>query len=807
MLKANRVKRAFGKALWLGATVFATGLFISSVKALPENVAPKQNTKARFSVDIDTILNVTIPELFEFEIRSDSILHYAEFGFDVSTNHVTGYTAYASVVNTDFINTADMDKRIPTIPNSAPNITEDFPLNRWGLSFPAQDPDLFLPATTNMIIENYDSPAQDRTVSAVIGTRINNETASGHYLCTIDFQVVPNVIPDTIRSIEFMQQMSAEVATSMQEDTSYQLRDNRDGKSYWVVKHDGQIFMEQNLDLEFTNDIEGGVPVYTVLRPASSDVTEERVMTMVEPWATSTSDIYYYRATEDLYFPEGYKTPIDTDDLSPYGDEFKFSAGSYYSWSSATAGTGGSVSAANTAAAESVCPKGWRLPTPSEGSLFTVNRPLVRSGHFDSTTGNVIGIYDGANPDSGALYLWTSSTGTTANDIKYFEITNNNISIEEGSRTDGFSVRCVANPPNEFTLTYDANGGSNVPAQYHRITWDESIEMTLPMGTEAPTLAGKNFLGWALTADANLPDFSNTEDLLTLIPGEPTTIYAVWRTPCNPSASNISEAVCMQDVNSTVAATMTAGTAYQLMDYRDGKNYFIAKINGVVWMTQNLDFEISKKGTLLTAAMTDVTADKTLTVDTESNIRYKDGGDIYFVGGLDTSADSTTLSDSDSSWHYHAGSYYSWEAAAAGSELEDGVATESICPKGWTLPKLITDPDSGSTLSGLLTDEHVAFNTASDSAITDENDAITFKADLDLTTLLDGPHYITFAGYSTEYGRVLLPGGAVRFWTSESVDGDHAKGLSLYHSSDLQLIQTLQNEYKNTQYSVRCVLK
>ena len=807
MLKANRVKRAFGKALWLGATVFATGLFISSVKALPDPSTPKQNARARFSVGVDTVLNVTIPDRFEFEIRSDNIFHSTQFGFNVSTNHVTGYIAYASVVNTDFVNSADSQKVIPTIPESAPNITEDFPLNHWGLSFPSQDPDTFQSATTNMWIETYELPVEERTVNTLIGARINNEIPSGHYLCTIDFQVVPNVIPETIRSIEFMQEMSAEVATSMQEDTSYQLRDSRGGKSYWIYKHDGQIVMEQNLDLEFTNDIEEGVPVYTVLHPDNSDVTVERTMTLVEPWAASTSDIYYYRDTYDLYYPEGYKTPIDTDDLSPYSDEFKFSAGSYYSWSSATAGTGVSVDAGNTAASESICPKGWRLPTPTEGQLFTVNTPLVRSGHFDSATGNVIGIYDGADQNSGALYLWTAYTGTTANDIKYFEITNSGVSVEEGSRTDGFSVRCIANPPNEFTLTYDANGGQDAPSQYHRVSWDENIEMTLPMGAEAPTYTGKNFLGWARNANANVPEFTSVDDILTLIPGEPTTIYAIWRTPCNPSASTISEAVCMQDMNSTIASTMTAGTAYQLMDYRDGKNYFIAKINGVVWMTENLDFEISKKGTVLTASLSDVTADKTIVAGSESIIRYKDGGDIYYVGGMTTSADSTALPSSDTSWHYHAGSFYSWAAAAAGSEIEDGIATESICPKGWTLPKLVTDPDTGSTLSGLLTGEHVAFDAASDATVAAENSAITYKADLDLTTLLNSPSYITFAGYSTEYGRVFLPGSAARFWTSESVNENHAKGLSLYHSSDLQLVQTLTNENKNAQYTVRCVLK
>ena len=796
MLKANRVM-AVKKIFWLGAVVLATGFFASSVFAAPENTPPRQNTKARLSVSVDPTLSVTIPDRFDFQIRSDSILHYAEFNFTVSTNSVTGFNAKASVTNTDFVKSDDSNVVVSTIDYPAPNNTEDFPLNRWGLSFPAQDPDTFLPATTDMLVDFVDSAAQNYVASAVIGARIDNQTAPGSYNCTIVFQVTTNPLPSTIRSIEYLQQMSAEVAASMQEGVSYQLEDSRNQKTYWVVKHNGQIAMQQNLDLEFTNDIQEGLPNYTVLRPETSDVTEERTMTLIEPWGNSDADIYYH-AGGDVYYPEGYKTPIDTEDLSPYADELKFSAGSYYSWNSATAGTGAAVSAAETAAPESICPLGWRLPLASELDLMTADRPLVRSGHYDSTTGNVIGTYDGANPDSGSLYLWTSSTGSTANTVKYMAITSSGASIAEGSRTDGFSVRCVADPPNEFALTYDANGGSGVPDSYHRLSWDENIDLAIDFGT-TPTWAGKTFIGWARTADASMPEFTAEGDQIVLVPGQAATVYAVWRTPCNPSATDIANAVCMQDINSTVASTMVSGTSYQVIDYRDNKTYFITKIGSKVWMTQNLDFDLRIAGTL-TPDTSDVTENRTLTVDNSGAIRYRDGGDVYYAGGT-TSTPTTGLTDNDLAWHYHAGSLYSWDAATAGVGATEGFNTESICPKGWTLPKF-------ADYETLVTSEHVVIGTTNSTELAEaSDDMLTFKADLDTSVLYAAPQYITLSGFGTESSNVTLPGSTVRFWTANEANEGHAHALTIYDLDSEEFIQHLDNENKNSRYTVRCVLK
>lgn len=813
MLKANRVKRAFGRVSWLGAMVFATGIFVSAASAVAPNITANHNSRARLSVDIDTILNVTIPETFNFMIRSDDVLHATEFSFNVTTNHLTGYTAYASVANTDFVKDNSPTDIIPTIPHVTPNRTDDFPVNHWGLGFPEEDPNTFLPATTDMRIESVGTPVQDRSVGMLIGTRINSDVPAGHYNCTITFQVTPNVIPDTIRSIDYLQQMNTEVAASMQEGDSYKLRDSRNNKEYWIVKENGQIYMQQNLDLEFTNEIgEGGTPVYTVLAPVNSDVADERTMLLITPWGTSANEIYYFSG-DDKYYPNGYEGPEDIEDMSPLDDiDLIYSAGSYYSWNSATAGSGAAVIAADTAAAESICPAGWRLPLASEANIVG-KVGSVRSGHLDTSTGSsIIGIYDGIDEDSGALYLWTAESGANATDAKYIKVTTSSVSVLEGARTEGYSVRCIADATSEFTLTFDANGGTGNTTGYHDIIWEESVDFEISDDVnEIPTKAGKDFLGWATTNDATMPEYIAGESTVTIYPGQPVTLYAVWRTSCAPTAADIVSAVCLQDLNSTIKSTMVTDTQYQLMDYRDGKTYFVAKLaDGEVWMTQNLDFAISTTGvTKLIPATSDVTEARELTASDSTAIRYKDNGDIYYASGI-TSTDASMLLETDPAWHYHAASLYSWDAATAGVGATAGVSTESICPKGWTLPR--TGDGTVNKSFAKLTDAYsitdgVHYNVTDTESLAQNSTTLEYKADLNIGSMRSTPIFMPQAGYGTEYGQAILPGKSARYWTADEANENHAYAFSIYEFDSQALLQNLDNENKNANYSVRCVLK
>lgn len=143
--------------------------------------------------------------------------------------------------------------------------------------------------------------------------------------------------------------------------------------------------------------------------------------------------------------------------------------------------------------------------------------------------------------------------------------------------------------------------------------------------------------------------------------------------------------VNMQDMTPEVCAKSAEGDTKRLVDTRDGKMYWVAKLaDGNCWMTQNLDLDLSTSKTL-TSADTNIPSNwtpKTSTTTTISGYNSDTGksynpGDKYYEGSYSAS-DPTTM-------HYHVGNYYQWSAATAGY-TGTSQSTQSICPKGWTLP-------------------------------------------------------------------------------------------------------------------------
>ena len=70
--------------------------------------------------------------------------------------------------------------------------------------------------------------------------------------------------------------------------------------------------------------------------------------------------------------------------------------------------------------------------------------------------------------------------------------------------------------------------------------------------------------------------------------------------------NTIDEIQYMQDINDNIIDSMVLNQQYLLHDQRDGKSYYVAKMeDGNVWMTQNLDFEL-KEGDRLFEGDSDV---------------------------------------------------------------------------------------------------------------------------------------------------------------------------------------------------------
>lgn len=165
------------------------------------------------------------------------------------------------------------------------------------------------------------------------------------------------------------------------------------------------------------------------------------------------------------------------------------------------------------------------------------------------------------------------------------------------------------------------------------------------------------------------------------------------------------------DQKDDVLESMITNNQYQLLDSRDDKSYFIAKLtDGNLWMTQNLDLYIDKNKTY-TPSDTDIPQDWTPVSSTRPEDDHDwelesimpdsyDPGDRCWngiiVSDFNLSLDDITV-PCDKRSNYHLGNYYNWFAATAlefdeiieiFNTEEDFVLNRSICPAGWKLPGL-----------------------------------------------------------------------------------------------------------------------
>ena len=221
------------------------------------------------------------------------------------------------------------------------------------------------------------------------------------------------VYQDQNGSYYAMQDMSSEICDSITrtgEITATQLVDTRDHKLYWAAKlDDGKCWMTQNLDLDIggTNtaplnsnntDISttaSGSGIYAdgytekddvwTWNPVSTAVTSSYYIsgTSVEPsaWPTNNYTTPYSAEGGDTYYYTSNSSSGDTTynslatciQNSHTEAECKhYHRGNYYNWTAAIASNAsGNISNNYTNAANSICPKGWRLPIANSDNQTT----------------------------------------------------------------------------------------------------------------------------------------------------------------------------------------------------------------------------------------------------------------------------------------------------------------------------------------------------------------------------------------------------------------------------------------------------
>ena len=116
-----------------------------------------------------------------------------------------------------------------------------------------------------------------------------------------------------------------------------------------------------------------------------------------------------------------------------------------------------------------------------------------------------------------------------------------------------------------------------------------------------------------------------------------------------------------------VLASMTANQAYTLPDVRDNKQYTVAKINGNVWMTQNLRFTES------------TVSPETSNVNSETTISW---------GALNDGYTEPSYYDSGRTDYGVLYNYAGLSALTITGTNNNEVLENDICPKGWKLPSM-----------------------------------------------------------------------------------------------------------------------
>ena len=377
--------------------------------------------------------------------------------------------------------------------------------NTWGYNLGTEAP---TDTTTYSAVPTNDStPIQTKdtsdtnsandTYTLSFGAKVDTTAASGAYSDTLTIAVVAEPRKMIFDGIQTMQEMTSTICADATENETARLTDIRDGKQYWVAKlADGNCWMTQNLDLDLTNDIP--------LTPEDSDVSSNWYPPNATENGTTASSVTDEPATYSWDFglwvkdnPSNYDsycsevtTMDDCDgwtnvaDLIPSTTEWNgaasntinsgngtydahFLVGNYYAWDAATAGTGGDIT--DTEASDSICPKGWHLPTTNDtysGSFFGLvgavnSTAITQNPYYFVPSGSVyvVGSQYTLMMAGSQGYYWSSTAyNHHASAVSlYFNdsmivATNPNpytrapeMYINTAWRDNGLSIRCLAN--------------------------------------------------------------------------------------------------------------------------------------------------------------------------------------------------------------------------------------------------------------------------------------------------------------------------------------------------------------------------
>ena len=270
-----------------------------------------------------------------------------------------------------------------------------------------------------------------------------------------------------------------------------ELVDTRDNSIYWVTKlqnnildsNEGQCWMTENLDLDFnTTNPDGSIAMRTFTSNDTNLSTDESVYTNAKTIYNTSTGGYTYDSSTGVATWTPIRSTIPPSSLnsstwtnsnnSPYSydrgnaepDGYKNGhgkAGNYYNWTAAVASNAsGNIGGGN--AANSVCPKGWRLPNTRTYELSKMlyaygvtkdatNGSGYATGGYNKMAASPLYFVQSGYVSGGSLsnsasngYYWSSAVVSTsiALYLRFYSGSVNLVS-RDYPRSFGLSVRCL----------------------------------------------------------------------------------------------------------------------------------------------------------------------------------------------------------------------------------------------------------------------------------------------------------------------------------------------------------------------------
>ena len=681
------------------ASIFVIPIFLvlmNTISVRGTNVADEVTITIPFSCSLTDTLTSAHTATVENGVYQENI---GETIFKVFCNDNEGFSVYAvGYTNDEFGNTSMKPSTVDVSNAIATGLATSGTTSNWAMKLTAISGD-YAPTIENSfgsyhaIPSNYQKVASfDSNTDTTAGSSFKSTYATyasptqvaDSYTGKVKYVVVhpsSELAPiENIAQLTYMQDfknLSTDerelVLNSMQDNTTYNLIDNRDNKTYQIARlKDGNIWMAENLDL-------GRTDLTTDLTSENTNLSETITAATFNGWRVESGT---QSNTKGEFIPlttSNTSNGLDTDPVS--GTSY----GTLYNYYATSAGTI-SGNSNNNDASYDICPAGWRLPTGNDTGEFKIlynngdnySYNTIRASIADGGAGfNLAGATYKAPPSNQGekSIFWSSTNATTADmyDLFLKDSTSNVNILDHSPRSNGYNIRCIAKKSfRSLTVSY-STGVSSV--KINGITVQNggvvNLEEGMPYSVTITTTEGYDLSDW--TATSGSIGSSNSATTTYTISSENAILIPVAK-------------LAMQNLDSSNCTS----AASQVMDNRDGHMYTIQRLaDGRCWMMENLDLGRTTLTKDLTSANTNLLT--TITASTFNSWKKTRGSRTYDSGEfipLTTSNTSNNL-DADPTSGTSYGTLYNYYVASAGTisgSSNSNDANYDICPASWRLP-------------------------------------------------------------------------------------------------------------------------